>query len=60
MDQDHIKSLRYLFEIACRTKSIADQKSTLLRIIDIEVRESSPNLIQDYKKLLKIYGTVWI
>ena len=60
MDQDHIKALRYLFEIACRTKSVADQKSTLLHIIDIEVRESSPDLIREYKKLLKIYDAVWI
>jgi hypothetical protein len=57
-EPDHMNALRYLAEIASRTDDKASLKRYLSIIIAKEERESSPDVIRDYKKLLKVYSTV--
>lgn len=53
-----MNALRYLAEIASRTDDKASLKRYLSIIIAKEERESSPDVIRDYKKLLKVYSAV--
>ena len=59
-DSDNVSALSYLSEIAARMKLVDDQISLLRRLIDIESRNPAAEVIRYYKKLLKIYDSVWI
>ena len=58
-EPEHMNALRYLTEIASRTDDKSSLKRYLSIIIAKEERESSPDVIRDYKKLLKVYSAVW-
>ena len=57
-EPEHMNALRYLSEVASRTDDKASLKRFLSIIIAKEEKESSPDVIRDYKKLLKVYSAV--
>ena len=58
-DAEHMNSLRYLSEIGIRMDDSKLTKLYLCKIIAKEKRDQSPDLVRDYKKLLKVYDSVW-
>ena len=53
-----MNSLRYLSEIGSRMNDSKSMKFYLSKMIAKEKRDQSPDLIRDYKKLLKVYDAV--
>ena len=58
LDCDNVSALSYLSEIASKMKLVDDQISFLRRLIDIENRNPTGEVIRYYKKLLKVYDSV--
>ncbi|KAK8797724.1 hypothetical protein WA171_005256 [Blastocystis sp. BT1] len=56
-DAEHMNSLRYLSEIGIRMDDSKLTKLYLSKIIAKEKRDQSPDLVRDYKKLLKVYDS---
>ena len=60
LSPNHLNSLRYLVELYGRENAMKDALTYQQKIVDLRKADNAPDLLKEYRKLMKLFDSVFL